>query len=134
MSKMQEIRAAAAAKLAAAKASIQPTPAKPAKPVIRVRAGGTVTEAMVKMALGLETFAQKLARWAESKREAHVDGGACPHCNGTGRYRFHTDVTRNEKCYRCDGKGRINQKDLAYLDRRIKGAGPVCWVVAAPAA
>lgn len=132
MSKMQEIRAAAAAKLAAAKASIQP--AKPAKPRLRVHAGQLVTEAMIKMALGIETFAQKLARWAESKREAHVDGGACPHCNGTGRYRFHTDATRNEKCYRCDGKGRLNLKDLAYLDRRLGGAGPVCWVVAAPAA
>ena len=89
---------------------------------------------MIKMALGIETFAQKLARWAESKREAHVDGGACPHCNGTGRYRFHTDATRNEKCYRCDGKGRLNLKDLAYLDRRLGGAGPVCWITAAPAA
>lgn len=129
--KMSERRAAAAARIKQLAEQAAPTPAKPR---LRVYAGQLVTEAMVKMALGLETFAQKLARWAESKREAHVDGGACPHCNGTGRYRFHTDATRNEKCYRCDGKGRINQKDLAYLDRRIKGAGPVCWVVAAPAA
>lgn len=129
--KMSERRAAAAARIKQLAEQAAPAPAKPR---LRVYAGQLVTEAMVKMALGLETFAQKLARWAESKREAHVDGGACPHCNGTGRYRFHTDATRNEKCYRCDGKGRINQKDLAYLDRRIKGAGPVCWVVAAPAA
>lgn len=129
--KMSERRAAAAARIKQLAEQAAPAPAKPR---LRVYAGQLVTEAMVKMALGLETFAQKLARWAESKREAHVDGSACPHCNGTGRYRFHTDATRNEKCYRCDGKGRINQKDLAYLDRRIKGAGPVCWVVAAPAA
>lgn len=129
--KMSERRAAAAARIKQLAEQAAPAPAKPR---LRVYAGQLVTEAMVKMALGLETFAQKLARWAESKREAHVDGGACPHCNGTGRYRFHTDATRNEKCYRCDGKGRINLKDMAYLDRRIKGAGPVCWVVAAPAA
>lgn len=129
--KMSERRAAAAARIKQLAEQAAPAPAKPR---LRVYAGQLVTEAMVKMALGLETFAQKLARWAESKRESHVDGGACPHCNGTGRYRFYTDATRNEKCYRCDGKGRINQKDLAYLDRRLGGAGPVCWVVAAPAA
>ena len=135
---IKEMMAAAAARNKARRegveAALKVAPAAPAKPRLRVYAGQLVTEAMIKVALGLETFAQKLARWAESKREAYVDGGACPHCNGTGRYRFHTDATRNEKCYRCDGKGRINQKDLAYLDRRIKGAGPVCWVVAAPAA
>lgn len=129
--KMSDRLAASAARIKALAAQAE---VKPAKPRLRVHAGQLVTEAMIKVALGLETFAQKLARWAESKREAHVDGGACPHCNGTGRYRFHTDATRNEKCYRCDGKGRINQKDLAYLDRRLGGAGPVCWVVAAPAA
>lgn len=109
-------------------------PAKPAKPRIRVRAGAIITDLMLKLALGIETFAQKLTRWAESKREGHVDGGSCPHCNGTGRYRFHSDATRNEKCYRCDGKGRLDARDLAFLDRRAGGAGPICWVVSAPAA
>ncbi len=104
------------------------------KPRIRIHAGACVTESMIKVALGIETFAQKLARWAESKRESHSVGGLCPHCNGSGRYRFHTDASRNEKCYRCDGKGRLSAKDLAYLDRRLGGAGPICWMIGAPAA
>lgn len=104
------------------------------KPRLRVYSGQQITEAMIKVALGIETFAQKLVRWAEAKREGHRVGGVCPHCNGSGRYRFHTDASRNDKCYRCDGKGRLSAKDLAYLDRRMGGAGPICWVVSAPAA
>ncbi len=106
----------------------------PAKPRLRVRAGAVITELAIKLALGLETAAQKLQRWAEAKRGQHVAGGQCPHCSGTGRYRFHTDPTRNDKCFRCDGKGTLNERDLAFLDRRVGGAGPVCWVVSAPAA
>lgn len=82
----------------------------------------------------IPSFAEKLAGWLKSKRTDHVAGGTCPHCNGTGRYRFHSDPSRNEKCFRCDGKGTLNTKDLAYLDRRLGGAGPVCWVVSAAAA
>lgn len=114
--------------------TLEPATPKVAKPRIRVRAGEIVTELMLKLALGIETAAQKLERWAESKREAHREGGACPHCSGTGRYRFHTQPGRNDKCYRCHGKGRLDRRDLAFLDRRIKGAGPICWVVSAPAA
>lgn len=82
----------------------------------------------------IPTFAERLARWADAKRDQHRAGGTCPHCNGTGRYRFHTNVMRNEKCFRCDGKGTLTAKDLAYLDRRLGGAGPVCWIVSAAAA
>lgn len=137
MTTMAERRAAAAARLKAMTQTVvaeQPKPATPAKPRLRVYAGGIVTELMLKLALGIETAAQKLERWAESKREAHREGGACPHCSGTGRYRFHTQPGRNDKCYRCHGKGRLDRRDLAFLDRRIKGAGPICWVVSAPAA
>lgn len=80
------------------------------------------------------TFAERAARWLEAKADQHVAGHACPHCRGTGRYRFHTDTSRNEKCFRCDGKGTLNAKDLAFLNKRIGGAGPVCWVVTAAAA
>lgn len=80
------------------------------------------------------TFAERAARWLEAKADQHVAGHTCPHCRGTGRYRFHTDTSRNEKCYRCDGKGTLNAKDLAFLNKRIGGAGPVCWVVTAAAA
>ena len=109
-------------------------PAKPAKPRLRVRAGGIVTEAMLKIALGIETAAGKLARWVEAKRADHAEGSSCPHCSGTGRYRFHTDVGRNDKCFRCDGKGHLNARDIAFLDRRLGGNGPICWVISAPAA
>lgn len=131
MTTMAQRRAAAAARI---KAMTEAAVAAPVKPRLRVRAGGVVTELMIKLALGLETAAQKLQRWAEAKRGQHVAGGQCPHCSGTGRYRFHTDPTRNDKCFRCDGKGTLNERDLAFLDRRIGGAGPVCWVVSAPAA
>lgn len=131
MTTMAQRRAAAAARI---KAMTEAAVAAPVKPRLRVRAGGVVTELMIKLALGLETAAQKLQRWAEAKRGQHVAGGQCPHCSGTGRYRFHTDPTRNDKCFRCDGKGTLNERDLAFLDRRVGGAGPVCWVVSAPAA
>lgn len=131
MTTIAQRRAAAAARI---KAMTEAAVAAPVKPRLRVRAGGVVTELMIKLALGLETAAQKLQRWAEAKRGQHVAGGQCPHCSGTGRYRFHTDPTRNDKCFRCDGKGTLNERDLAFLDRRIGGAGPICWVVSAPAA
>ena len=82
----------------------------------------------------IPTFAERAARWLEAKADQHVAGHTCPHCRGTGRYRFHTDTSRNEKCFRCDGKGVIDAKDLAFLNKRIGGAGPVCWVVTATAA
>lgn len=104
------------------------------KPRIRVYAGALVTDVMLKLVLGIETAAQKLERWAESKRSEHVVGGKCPHCSGTGRYRFHTDPARNDKCYRCDGKGVLNARDLGFLAKRLDGAAPVCWVRSASAA
>lgn len=130
MTTMAQRRAAAAARIQA----LTETVAKPAKPRIRVRAGEVVTDLMLKLALGIETAAQKLARWAESKRDEHVEGGICPHCSGSGRYRLHTQRGSNGKCYRCDGKGRLNHKDLAFFARRLSGAGPICWVTTAPAA
>ena len=123
-------------RMAAATARIKAmTPVvKPAKPRLRVYAGQVVTDLMLKVALGIETAAQKVARWAEAKADQHVAGGKCPHCSGTGRYRLHTKPGSNDKCYRCDGKGVLNLKDLAFLNKRVGGAGPICWVVSAPAA
>jgi len=109
------------------------TPAAP-KPRLRVYMGGLVTALAIKIALGIETAAATLTRWNESKRGQHAEGSACPHCSGTGRYHFHTDVSRNERCFRCNGKGTLDTKDLGFLDRRLDGKGPVCWVVSATAA
>lgn len=131
MTSMAERRAAAAARI---KNLTENTVAKVAKPRIRVRAGAIVTDLMLKLALGIETAAQTVARWAEAKRTEHKVGELCPHCAGTGRYHLHTNRGSNGKCYRCDGKGRLNERDLAFLDRRAGGAGPICWVVSAPAA
>lgn len=113
--------------------AVATTAPAPAKPRLRVHAGATITDTMMKQALGIETTAQKLERWAESKRDQHVVGDTCPHCAGTGRYRLHTDATSNGKCYRCDGKGVINAKDLAFLARRTKGNEPICWITSAAA-
>lgn len=129
--KMSERRAAAAARI---QALAEATVAKVAKPRLRVYAGAIVTDLMLKLALGIETAAQKLERWVESKRHEHKAGELCPHCSGTGRYRLHTQPGSNGKCFRCDGKGRLDARDLAFLDRRAGGAGPICWIVSAPAA
>lgn len=142
MTTMAERRAAAAAKRIAL---TQKLAAAESKPTIQLPKGwvalGTCPitgkpryRTAPAMAEHIPTFAEKLAGWLQAKRTDHVVGSTCPHCNGTGRYRFHTDSSRNEKCFRCNGKGTLTAKDLAYLDRRLGGAGPVCWVVSAAAA
>ena len=131
MTSMAERRAAAAARI---KNLTETTVAKVAKPRIRVYAGAIITDLMLKLALGIETAAQKLERWVEAKRADHKVGELCPHCSGTGRYHLHTQRGSNGKCFRCNGKGRLDARDLAFLDRRAGGAGPICWVVSAPAA
>ena len=75
----------------------------------------------------------QLKRWLESTPTEHREGGACPHCQGTGRYFLHTKPGNN-KCYRCNGKGKLDAKDMAFLNRRLGGKGPICWVVSAAAA
>ena len=132
--KMSERRALAALRIQAIVAAAEIAPVVPPKPRLRVYMGGLITTLAIKIALGIETAAVKLARWAESKAEQHTAGSACPHCSGTGRYRFHTDSTRNERCFRCNGKGRLDAKDLGFLNKRLGGTGPVCWVVSATAA
>lgn len=134
---MQERMAAASKRLASIKATIAAAPAASAapaekpKPRIRVYMGGVVTRAMIRKALGIKSVIEK---WAESKASQHGVGSVCPHCNGTGRYRFHTDPNRNERCYRCNGKGVLDARDMAFLNRRLQGGGPICWVTTAPAA
>lgn len=132
---MQARMAAAGKRVATLKAAVESKPAQPAKPRIRVVSGGTVTEDMLREALGLKPKAVgQLARWLESKVADHHEGGSCPHCHGTGRYLFHTDPRRNERCFRCNGKGRLDARDMAFFLGRVRGAGPVCHVSAATAA
>lgn len=54
----------------------------------------------------------------------HRIGEPCPHCGGTGRYLIHTKQ-QWQKCYRCDGKGRLDQRDLEYLHMRVSNGGPI---------
>ncbi len=61
----------------------------------------------------------------------HAVGGTCPHCLGSGRYSAHRGHFHNQKCYRCDGKGVLNAKDLAFLNRREAAKAPVCRVATA---
>jgi hypothetical protein len=61
----------------------------------------------------------------------HSTGGTCPHCLGSGRYSAHRGHFKNEKCFRCNGKGVLNSKDLAYLRRREAADEPVCRVATA---
>lgn len=58
----------------------------------------------------------------------HIEGGTCPHCEGIGRYSAHRGHFNNEKCFRCHGKGTLDAKDIAYLERRRQGAGPLCHI------
>ena len=106
---------------AAAQAKAQELKAKAAttKPRIRVAA-----------ILGDEVKPRPRLVWP-TERQAHKAGEKCPHCNGTGRYRFHTDHARNEKCYRCDGKGTLNAKDLSFYHKRVSGGGPLNLVMSA---
>lgn len=65
------------------------------------------------------------------ERAEHKVGGTCPHCQGSGRYSAHRGHFRNEKCYRCDGKGVLNARDISFLNRRLSGGEPLCRVVTA---
>lgn len=61
----------------------------------------------------------------------HVESGVCPHCQGRGRYSAHRGHFHNEKCYRCDGKGLLDAKDLRFLKRREVNKEPICRIVTA---
>lgn len=135
MMTMAERRAAAAARIKDMAAAAAKTETPRAKrdtsllPRIRVVAGAALEVVMAALKV-----AKLTAMWQQSTAKEHVVGSTCPHCQGTGRYRLHTKPGSNDKCYRCHGKGTLDAKDLAYLNRRMGGAGPVCWVISAPAA
>lgn len=61
----------------------------------------------------------------------HHLGGTCPHCLGTGRYSAHRGHFHNSKCYRCNGKGLLDNRDMAFLQRRMGSHEPICHIVTA---
>ena len=67
----------------------------------------------------------KISRAVLTKEDGqHTLGGTCPHCNGTGRYLIHTK-REYQKCYRCNGKGRLDHRDLEYLHMRVDTGAPI---------
>lgn len=131
--KMSERRAAASLRIKALAAAVE-APVLPAHVTYLGMRNGKPHYRVIPVMEPKPRAATTLARWAESKAEQHRVGDACPHCSGTGRYHFHTNKTRNERCFRCNGKGRLDAKDLGFLNKRLGGTGPVCWVVSATAA
>jgi hypothetical protein len=105
-------------------------PAVAAKPRIQVYMGGRVSIAMMQKALGLPTIGDRMVKWAEAKIELRV-GATCDHCRGKGRYGFHTDSSRNDKCFRCHGKGIIDERDMGFINRRRDRGEPLSLVVSA---
>lgn len=130
--KMSERRAAAAARLQALAAEVT-RPVLPSHVTYLGERNGKPHYRVMPTIERTPRAADHLAMWAESKAEQHRAGGSCPHCQGTGRYYLHTKAGNN-KCYRCNGKGVLDGRDMAFLNRRLGGKGPVCWVVTAAAA
>jgi len=131
--KMSERRAAAAARIKALETQVA-QPALPAHVTYLGERNGKPHYRVIPTIERTPSGAERMAAWAEAKAEQHKAGGICPHCKGTGRYHLYTQPGSNGKCFRCDGKGRLNAKDLAFLNRRLGGKGPICWVVSAAAA
>lgn len=132
---IMEKLAAQRAKIREMQAELPAAPAAPAVPdgwtqTPRTKRGKPVYEVYAICTKPRNPVASLLDRLPmESQR--HEEGDTCPHCLGTGRYNAHKGHFHNEKCYRCNGKGLLDARDLAFLDRRKKGAGPICHIVTA---
>lgn len=51
--------------------------------------------------------------------KSYIHGGTCPNCSGSGVYRWHLSG-QSGKCFHCNGKGYLNQRDLAFNASRQK--------------
>ena len=110
--------------------SVELERAKP-KPRYRVKNGKVVMRmaavlAEPKPASNIRKVAAKLP----TEKGEHVAGGRCPHCKGSGRYAWHLYET-TEKCFRCHGKGVLNNRDIQFYTNRINNGGPVNRVLSA---
>ena len=131
---MQDRMAAASQRVQ--KLMTETKPAKTAKPRIRVRMGGVVTDDMLRAALGIKPKAVQqlnsafqrldLNRTVQSLRP----GMDCPACKGTG--------TRFGNCYWCtsagkprSGWGTLTSRDIGFVTARFGGNAPLCDVIAA---
>lgn len=124
--------AAQRAKIEAMKSAMPAAPALPTGWVDTGRTKGTkkVVRVYAIFAKRPNPVASLLDRLPKEHGE-HKVGGTCPHCLGSGRYSAHRGHFHNEKCYRCDGKGVLNARDISYLNRRLSGGEPLCRVVTA---
>lgn len=106
------------------------TEPKKEKPRYRVRNGKIV----IRMAaiLAKPKPASNIVEFAPLPREVHIHkvGDTCPHCMGKRRYSWHL-TERTEKCFRCNGKGILDARDIAFLRARVQESRPICKVVTA---
>jgi len=58
-------------------------------------------------------------------------GMSCPACLGTGRRVWGTCYWCNDPTTRGSGKGYLTERDVSFIEKRRRGAGPLCDVVAA---
>lgn len=123
--------AAQRAKIEAMKSALPAAPSAPAGWVhIGERRGKPVYRVYATFAKRANPVASLLDRLPKERSE-HKVGDTCPHCLGSGRYSAHRGHFHNEKCYRCDGKGVLNARDIGYLNRRLSGGEPLCRIVTA---
>lgn len=99
------------------------------RPRYRVRNGKIVLRMYAELAKPKPASNVRLVLTRESR--PHLLGVECPHCNGTGQYRWHLNHQRVEKCYRCNGKGQLDTRDLEFLTLRKEQKRPICHIVSA---
>lgn len=109
---------------------LKATPPKKAKPRYRVRNGKIVLRMAAVLAKPEPKPASNVVQLLPKEQTVHTVGDTCPHCLGKKRYSWHTK-DRTEKCYRCNGKGFLDARDLAFLQKRTQEHRPICHVVTA---
>lgn len=123
-------------RLAASRAKINAMKEQlPAEPVVETPDGWTAanrTKRNKPVYVAYATFTKPRNRVRELldlplEDERHRVGDVCPHCMGAGRYKNHLSGEVGP-CFRCHQKGTLDAKDLAYFNRRLKGAGPICHI------
>lgn len=122
-------------KLAAIQALRAKAEPKPEKPRYRVRNGKIVLRMPAVLAKPEpkpepKQPASNVVQLLPKEQPVHKIGETCPHCLGKKRYSWHLKE-KTEKCYRCNGKGYLDARDLAFLQKRQQEDRPICHVVTA---
>ena len=107
----------------------KPAPQKE-KPRYRVRNGKIVLRMAAVLVKPEPKPASNVVQLLPKEQSVHKVGKTCPHCLGKKRYSWHVKE-KTEKCYRCHGKGFLDARDLAFLQKRQQENRPICHVVTA---